>query len=85
MVARIITSIILVLSVSVLPWWLVLLFLVSALFYFPHFYEAVCVGVLLDSVYATAANSTMIPYLITTSTVVMILIVSQIRSRLIMY
>lgn len=85
MLGRIACTILLVISVFLFPWWVTLLFLVASLFYFSRFYEAIGLGLLMDSVYATGSVATFFPYMLTCSTIVLIVCVQYIRARLIMY
>lgn len=85
MLARGICTILLCATVFLFPWWTVVLLLVAALFYFPRFYEAIGIGLLLDSVYATHAIASSFPYLITLGAIVLVILIQYIRARLIMY
>jgi hypothetical protein len=85
MLTRIACTTLLILAVFLFPWWLVLVFLMASLFYFSRFYEAIGVGLLLDSVYATGSVAVWFPYMLTCSTIVLVVCVQFIRARLIMY
>ena len=48
---RIIVDLILLLAIFIMPWWLSLLLIIAAIFYFNTFYESVIFAILLDGFY----------------------------------
>jgi len=85
MAGRILVDVILVVGAFLLPWWVTAILGLAALFYFKNFYEAIAIGLVLDSIYGTSAIFNSFPYLLTMSALVLVLLVTNIRSRMIMY
>jgi hypothetical protein len=72
------------LSLFVLPWWTVLIFLFASLFYFENFYEVICMGLFFDILYHS--DNTMFGlYGFTIVACVLFLLSKQIKKRLIVY
>lgn len=50
-IKRIIFSLVFLLSVFILPWWLVIILGLVLVFYFNNYYEFIIAGLILDSLY----------------------------------
>lgn len=57
MTGRIITNIVIVISILFLPWWATVLLVCAGILLFPHFYEAIIAGVLMDVLYGVSMVS----------------------------
>lgn len=85
MVTRLLFSVGLFIAAFILPWWLTVLITLAALFYFPHFYEAVCIGLILDAVYGSYVLFSSFSYAMTLAALILVFMVTKIRERMIMY
>ncbi len=85
MLGRIISVVVLVASAYLLPWWFVVVLTCAALFYFRNFYEAVGIGFLLDALYGTGSVFGGWPYMLTLIAVVLLVLATKLRERMIMY
>jgi hypothetical protein len=66
------------------PWWLVLIVALSALFLFEDYYEIILLGLICDVLYASS-HSVFGLYGFTLISAVLLVLVGQIKKRLIMY
>lgn len=73
-----------VISPFFLPWWLVLLFVFAALFFYENYYESILIAYLCDVLYHTD-NTFLGLYGITLISCVVFIGVKQIKQRLIVY
>ncbi|MBP9763457.1 MAG: hypothetical protein KBD10_01785 [Candidatus Pacebacteria bacterium] len=85
MILRLIITVLLVLFVFVIPWWLSFILVIAASFYFKNFYEAVFVALIMDSIFGSVSVFGNFPYVLTLIFLVLIFIVNKIREKLIMY
>lgn len=74
-----------ILSILFVPWWVCLIFVIPAIFYFKNFYESVLLGILMDSIYGSAFIFDNFPYAFTLAFLVATFLISKIREKLIMY
>lgn len=74
----------LVLSPFFLPWWLVLILALAALFFYDNFYEIICIGLVCDVLYATSTTFLGL-YGLTILACLFLMAVKQLKKRLIMY
>lgn len=68
-----------------MPWWFVAVLTCAALFYFKHFYEAIGIGFLLDAIYGTGTALVGWPYALTIVAIVLVVLATKLRERMIMY
>ncbi len=85
MLTRIIFTAFLFISAFVMPWWITLLITISASFYFKNFYEAVFIGLVLDSFFGSQVVFDNFSYIITLALFISVLFINHIRQKLIMY
>ncbi len=85
MILRVILSLILLFLVFFLPWWINIIFIVALAFYFKNYYEAVALGLVMDSVYGSFVVFDSFTYMFTLSFFVMIFVINKIREKMIMY
>lgn len=85
MIARVVFIIFLLISAFVLPWWFTFIFAISASFYFKNFYEVVFVGLVMDSFFGSQVIFADFSYILTITFFILILVINQIRQKLIMY
>ena len=76
--------ILIVVSPFFLPWWIVFILALAALFYFDSFYEIVALGLICDVLYASS-HSLVGLYGFTLISGLILILVRQIKKRLIMY
>ncbi len=67
-----------------LPWWVVLVLALAALFFFETYYEIVVLGLICDVLYASSHTFFGL-YGLTLISGLLLIIVGQIKKRLIMY
>ena len=82
---RVIFDLILILVAITLPWWISVILALAGLFYFDKFYEAIFVGLLIDSIYGSIFVLPKFPYLMTTIFVIVTLLSVRFKKSLIMY
>jgi hypothetical protein len=85
MILRVIFAILLAVLIFFLPWWVNLILIISASFYFKNFYEAVVIGLIMDSMYGSAVVFDNFIYIFTLMFIVMIFVINKIREKMIMY
>lgn len=54
---RILLDVAVFISLVLLPWWMTVLLVFVLLWYFPHFYEAIVAGFIIDSLYSAPLSS----------------------------
>lgn len=82
MILRIIVSMLLLVSIFILPYWLYLIFMLAAIVYFDFFWEAVVLGFIVDTVYATGLKGVIESFpVIAVSAVVLVILSIQLRDR----
>jgi hypothetical protein len=84
MLKRVILGLLAVISVFVLPWWLVFLISLALLFYFDRFYEVIIIAIFADILYGSV-HFIGYPYLITLGTIIVFYIVTRFKKNLIAY
>lgn len=84
-VLRILWSIALLVLAFLVPWWITTLLTLATLFYFKHFYEAVLIGLVLDALAGSYVLFPLFPYALTLCSLGLVVIVTHIRERMIMY
>ena len=67
-----------------MPWWAVLVLVLAALFLFDSYYEIILIGLICDILYVSA-HSFFGLYGLTLVSILLLVVVGQIRKRLIMY
>jgi hypothetical protein len=67
------------------PWWVSVIFAFAGLFYFERFYEAVIVGLLIDSIYGSFIILPNFPYFMTTCFFIITILIIRFKKNLIMY
>ena len=83
---RILTDIVLILSVYIFPWWFVLIMAVIALAVFDTFYEILFLGIILDSLYnAPIARYHHVEFVVTLITVFLFIGAEILKRRLRFY
>lgn len=80
---RILWNIALVVSLLYLPWWAGAVVALSAAFLVEGFYEVVIYGILSDALYGTALGFHGFHYVATSFTVVVLILASIIRGKLV--
>jgi len=85
MVARIISTVCILIGLFIFPWWVSALVALAALFYFPRYIEVVFIAVVIDGLYGHVAALSFLPYIATVIALVFYILVQHVRSRLIMY
>jgi len=89
MLKRIIFDIVLLLGIFLSPWWwLPVILVISFTFIFPHFWEAVILGILIDSVNGPsniAFLGGLSNWIFTLSFLMILLIVGKFKKRLSLY
>ncbi|MEY4440616.1 MAG: hypothetical protein RLY49_242 [Candidatus Parcubacteria bacterium] len=81
---RIVIRILILLSPFFLPWWLVIIFTLAALFYFETYYEIFLIGLFFDVLYHSA-NTKFGLYGFILIACILFVLVKQIKKRLILY
>ena len=71
-----------IISLIFLPWWITALVLIAGCFFVESFYECIVFGILADSLYGTEWSFHGVPYAATLYALVVFLVVSFIRKRL---
>ncbi len=78
------SRILILVSPFFLPWWVVLTFALAALFFFDTYYEIIALGLICDVLYASS-HTFFGMYGLTLISGLLLIIVGQIKKRLIMY
>ncbi len=74
----------LVASSFLIPWWLVLILVLAALFFYDAYYEIILIGFVCDVLYGTI-DTVLGQYALTLSACILFIVVYQIKKRLILY
>jgi hypothetical protein len=83
MISRISLSLLLVISVIILPWWVSLVFLVSALLFFPWYYESVGLILIYELLYRPVVSGWSGSILwLSLGTLILVPIIEWLKSRL---
>ena len=82
---RIIFDVILIICMITFPWWVGIVLALAALFYFEKFYEAVFVGLFIDSIYGSSVVFPNFSYLITIISALVTFLIVRFKNNLIMY
>jgi hypothetical protein len=85
MILRLIFALILLVSISFLPWWVNLILIVVGSFYFKNFYEAVLIGLIMDSLYGSSVVFETFIYFYTLTFLISVFLINKIREKMIMY
>ncbi len=73
-----------VISPFFVPWWIVLILVLAAVFLYENYYEIILIGIICDVLYASSTTPWGI-YGFTIAACVLLVAVKQIKKRLIMY
>jgi len=84
MLKRVILGLLAVLSIFILPWWIVFLISLASLFYFERFYEIIIIGILADVLYGSI-HFLNFPYPITFVAIIVFYIISKFKNNLTAY
>lgn len=85
MILRLVFGFVLLISIFFLPWWLNVIFIIALSFYYKNFYEAVFIGLIMDSVYGSAVIFETFIYFFTLIFLILIFVINKIREKMIMY
>jgi hypothetical protein len=72
----------LLISAFILPWWIVVLFSVLGILYFPQLYEVIVVGLILDTLYGANISLQGISIVCTIGLTCALYVVTNIKSRI---
>lgn len=81
---RVIWGVLMIVSVFILPWWIVFLLCLASLFYFERFYEVIIIALIADVIYGSYLYFGY-PYLITLTSVLIFYTISRFKNNLIAY
>lgn len=85
MLNRIIFGIILIISAFVLQWWLSFILAILGLLYFDNLYEAIIVGIIIDSLYGNGIELELLQgfnFLFTLILVILFVLINSFKSNL---
>lgn len=85
MLNRIIFGIILIISAFVLQWWLSFILAILGLLYFDNLYEAIVVGIIIDSLYGNGIELELLQgfnFLFTLILVILFVLINSFKSNL---
>lgn len=68
----------------IVPWWLVVILSLAALFFFNFYWEVVIIGIMLDTIYTTSLGVLGL-YFFTITSLVCLFVTYHIKQRLIVY
>jgi hypothetical protein len=78
------SRILIVVSPFLVPWWVVLILAIAALFLFDSYYEIVLIGIFCDVLYSSS-HSFFGLYGLTLMSCALFVVIGQVKKRLIMY
>lgn len=81
---QIIIRLAILISPFFLPWWLVVIFVCAALFFYDRYYEIFLISIILDSMYSTQHTSLGV-YAFTLGAFGLYIAIHQIKKRLLVY
>ncbi len=72
----------LIISAFIMPWWIVILFSVLGILYFPQLYEVIAVGLILDMLYGSVLSIHGVSIVFTIGLTCALYILTNVKSRI---